>query len=394
MGKVSFSDWNYRNGLRFHAARDYRGAAGFFRRAAECGHPEAQFRLGKMHAEGTGVARDIDSALKWLGKAADQGHAGAREGLDALVEGRDRLDGEARADAPEVEVPAPVVSGAGDAEGPVAAPGSRLEEWYREGLREKDAGNPAGAVVLWKKVLAGNIRHVNAANAIACAYARSGRLDMAKKYVDMALKSGGGRAGRLRAGHAGTDHSSERFEEADASPDPIGRGDAGTVCILARVLGAEGKMERAAGLIEDFLSRQRFAAAPRPDGDAAMQEVVARGADCLLGCRPYDAVDFLEKYSRLLPPEPRAKAYFNAGIRFLREEDDGVTALNCLSEAVRNDPDDEEMKEALFDAAWRVVAELEWRGNLFRSEVRALALACETLGGLKPVQQDFPDGRT
>ncbi len=394
MVKVSFSDWNCKNGLRLYAEKDYGGAAGFFRRAAECGHPEAQYRLWKMCVEGAGVARDIDNALKWLRKAADQGHAGARMDLDALGPGRDPLDGEARTKASAAEAPAAIVSEAGDAGEPAAVPGDRLEEWYREGLREKDAGNISGAVALWKKVLEGNFRHVNAANAIACVYARSGRLDMAKKYIDMALKVGGDRADLLRANLAGIYYSFDRFEEAEDVLDSIERKDARTICSLARVLGTEGKMERAADLIEGFLSGLRFAEAPRADGDPALQEVVARGADCLLECRPYDAVDFLGKYSRLLPPEPRSMAYFNAGIHFLQEEDDGVTALNCLSEAVRNDPGDEEMKEALFDAAWRVVAELEGRDNLFKSEVRALALACETLGGLKPVQQDFPDGRT
>lgn len=389
MVKVSFSDWNCKNGLRLYADKDYGGAAGFFRRAAECGHPEAQYRLGKMCVEGAGVAKDMDNALKWLRKAADQGHAGARLELGALGPERDRSEEDASA-----ETPAAAASGAADAGAQGAVSEERLEEWYREGLREKDAGNPAGAVVLWKKVLEGNFRHVNAANAIACAYARYGRLDMAKKYIDMALKVGGDRADLLRANLAGIYYSSDRFEEAEAVLGSIERKDARTICSLARVLGTEGKTEKAAGLIEDYLSGERFAAAPRADGDPALQEVVARGADCLLECRPYDAVDFLEKYSRLLPPEPRSMAYFNAGIHFLQEEDDGVTALNCLSEAVRNDPGDEEMKEALFDAAWRVVAELEGRDNLFKSEVRALALACETLGGLKPVQQDFPDGRT
>jgi len=392
--KVSFSDWNLKNGLKLYADKDYGSAAGFFRRAAECGHPEAQYRLGKMCVEGAGVAKDIENALKWLRKAADQGHAGARLELGALGPGRDPCGGEARAEDPPAGTPAATVSGAGRAGEPAAVPEGRLEEWYREGLREKDAGNLAGAVVFWKKVLEGNFRHVDAANAIACAYARSGRLDMAKKYIDMALKVGGDRADLFRANLAGIYYSSDRFEEAETVLGSIERKDARTICSLARVLGTEGKMEQAAGLIEKFLSGERFAAAPRADGDAALQEVVARGADCLLECRPYDAVEFLEKYSRLLPPEARSMAYFNAGIHFLQEMDDGVTALNCLSEAVRNDPDDEEMKDALFDAAWRVVAELEGRDNLFKSEVRALALACETLGASKPVQQDLPDGRT
>jgi TPR repeat protein len=149
--KVSFSDWNLKNGLKLYADKDYGSAAGFFRRAAECGHPEAQYRLGKMCVEGAGVAKDIENALKWLRKAADQGHAGARLELGALGPGRDPCGGEARAEDPPAGTPAATVSGAGRAGEPAAVPEGRLEEWYREGLREKDAGNLAGAVVFWKK---------------------------------------------------------------------------------------------------------------------------------------------------------------------------------------------------------------------------------------------------
>jgi hypothetical protein len=104
---------------------------------------------------------------------------------------------------------------------------------------------------------------------------------MAKKYIDMALKVGGDRADLFRANLAGIYYSSDRFEEAETVLGSIERKDARTICSLARVLGTEGKMEQAAGLIEKFLSGERFAAAPRADGDPALQEVVARGADCL-----------------------------------------------------------------------------------------------------------------
>lgn len=229
MVTVSFSDWNYRKGMRFFSEKEYERCAAHFRKAAECGHPEAQFRLGKMRSEGLGVPVDNDEALEWVRKAAAQGHPEAKREL-------------------------------------------------------------------------------------------------------------GERIGGFVAGE-----------------------------------GALAVSEAAAEL--------------------GLREVVEWGADCLLELRPYDVVDYLEKYSRLLPPGPRSRVYYTAGIHFLQEEDDGVTALNCLAEAVRNAPDDQGMKEALFDAAWKVVSGLERRKSLFESEVRALALACETLGGLKPVQQDVPDGR-
>ena len=45
--------------------------------AAEQGDAEAQFRLGSIYYQGRGVPLDHSEALKWLRKAAEQGHAGA-----------------------------------------------------------------------------------------------------------------------------------------------------------------------------------------------------------------------------------------------------------------------------------------------------------------------------
>ncbi len=47
--------------------------------AAEQGLARAQFNLGVMYANGQGVAQNDDEAGKWLRKAAEQGHEGARE---------------------------------------------------------------------------------------------------------------------------------------------------------------------------------------------------------------------------------------------------------------------------------------------------------------------------
>src|SRR5262249_38253473 len=44
---------------------------------AEKGDAEAQYALGSLYANGTGVSRSLTKAAKWTHKAADQGHARA-----------------------------------------------------------------------------------------------------------------------------------------------------------------------------------------------------------------------------------------------------------------------------------------------------------------------------
>src|SRR5215471_16149102 len=44
---------------------------------AEKGDAEAQYQLGLLYANGTGVSRSLTKAAKWTHKAADQGHARA-----------------------------------------------------------------------------------------------------------------------------------------------------------------------------------------------------------------------------------------------------------------------------------------------------------------------------
>ena len=56
----------------------------WYRKAAEHGHSEAQFRLGKGYFNGSGVEKDEAEAVKWYRKAAEQGHLGAKIALDEL----------------------------------------------------------------------------------------------------------------------------------------------------------------------------------------------------------------------------------------------------------------------------------------------------------------------
>jgi TPR repeat protein len=59
---------------------------GDYRKAAEQGHAEAQFRLGAMYFSGDGVPRDDAGALRWYRLAAEQGHAEAQDDLTYMYE--------------------------------------------------------------------------------------------------------------------------------------------------------------------------------------------------------------------------------------------------------------------------------------------------------------------
>lgn len=59
---------------------------GDYRKAAEQGHAEAQFRLGAMYFSGDGVPQDDAGALKWYRMAAEQGHAEAQADLTYMYE--------------------------------------------------------------------------------------------------------------------------------------------------------------------------------------------------------------------------------------------------------------------------------------------------------------------
>ncbi len=56
------------------------------KKLAESGNASAQFRLAKMYRDGKGVDKDKGEALKWMGVAAEHGHAGAKMNLLDMVE--------------------------------------------------------------------------------------------------------------------------------------------------------------------------------------------------------------------------------------------------------------------------------------------------------------------
>jgi len=263
------------------------------------------------------------------------------------------------------------------------APIDPLEELYGDGLKEKDAGNFDKAIVIWKKILEKDFRRLNAINAVACAYAETGKLDMAKKYIDLAMKIGGDQADFIRINLAGILYDTSKFKQAEKILNAIESKDGRMIDNLTRVLVAQGKVDRALELIEEFLAKEDSSVVNSADGDRSLQEIFTRGVDCILESKPAGAIEFLGTYADILPPEPLSAVYFNAGIHYLQEENDGVRALKCLSEAVKNKPDDSEAREALSDAALKVIADFGGQGKISENEKAALAIAYDTVGNKK-----------
>ena len=54
------------------------------RQAAEHGDVDAQFTLGWCYYMGEGVEENVSEAAKWYRKAAEQGHAAAKDALKRL----------------------------------------------------------------------------------------------------------------------------------------------------------------------------------------------------------------------------------------------------------------------------------------------------------------------
>ncbi|MEQ9144210.1 MAG: tetratricopeptide repeat protein [Parvibaculaceae bacterium] len=79
----------FMQGIYLFDAGDYAGAAENWRPLADAGVAEAQFRLGQLYQFGLGMGRDIEQARRWLGAAADSGHAEARKALKSLPEAPD-----------------------------------------------------------------------------------------------------------------------------------------------------------------------------------------------------------------------------------------------------------------------------------------------------------------
>ena len=67
--------------------RDYVTAITLFFSLADKGHATAQFNLGVMHENGTGVVQDFKKSVGWYRMAAEQGYVKAQFNLALMYEG-------------------------------------------------------------------------------------------------------------------------------------------------------------------------------------------------------------------------------------------------------------------------------------------------------------------
>jgi hypothetical protein len=84
-----YSEAQFRLGVRYLigkkiVAKDYSKAFKWFRKAAEQGHARAQGKLGDMYDQGKSVRKDRDKAISWWKKAALQGNKFAIDRLAGL----------------------------------------------------------------------------------------------------------------------------------------------------------------------------------------------------------------------------------------------------------------------------------------------------------------------
>ncbi|MGP0565279.1 MULTISPECIES: tetratricopeptide repeat protein [unclassified Nitrospina] len=77
------SGWHLKGDAAYERS-EYKEAFGWYRKAAEAGHVEAQTQLGMMYAAGQGVRQDYDAGLAWTRKAAEAGHIRAQTNLGIL----------------------------------------------------------------------------------------------------------------------------------------------------------------------------------------------------------------------------------------------------------------------------------------------------------------------
>lgn len=75
---------DFERGVRAAAGGDYEAAFIFWKPLAEAGHVDAQFNLGLMYDNGTGVARSLETAAAWYRRAAEAGDRTAQSYLGEM----------------------------------------------------------------------------------------------------------------------------------------------------------------------------------------------------------------------------------------------------------------------------------------------------------------------
>ncbi len=80
------TEWNFSNGMNYYNKEEYVETAQWFRKAAEQGHAQAQYHLGRLYDSGKGVIEDNQQAVNWYRKAAEQGLAQAQYHLGRMYD--------------------------------------------------------------------------------------------------------------------------------------------------------------------------------------------------------------------------------------------------------------------------------------------------------------------
>ena len=128
-------------------AKDATQAVAWFRRAADQGHSRSQFELGYLYSNGEGVAKDATQAVAWFGRAAEQGHATAQSNLGLMYRKGEGVAKDAtqavawyRRAAEQGDANAQFLLGVmyGNGEG-VAKDATQAVAWYRRAAEQGDA---------------------------------------------------------------------------------------------------------------------------------------------------------------------------------------------------------------------------------------------------------------
>jgi len=69
----------YEEGYEAASKGLYKVAIAEFQKAAEKGDARAQYSLGVMYFDGIGVKKNHDAGMKWIKKAAENGHQAAQK---------------------------------------------------------------------------------------------------------------------------------------------------------------------------------------------------------------------------------------------------------------------------------------------------------------------------
>ena len=72
--------------------QDKKEAAKWMLKAAELGHPKAQFLLSALYFTGDGIDQNIPEAIKWIKKSAENGFAEAQFNLGMMYINGDNID--------------------------------------------------------------------------------------------------------------------------------------------------------------------------------------------------------------------------------------------------------------------------------------------------------------